>query len=177
MTKEKVFASLQLIISGYTTNRNIETLQEYPWKIQVHVQIYVVGKVHEKRPKHIFFKINYAEITSQTYKMTYLFGLMRISRRRDKQHICIFYASVKSRYSIVSKIKLIRYAERFPDMQITSVWCVFVYISLQTLNWVLCFHKFGAKFAPFTAANGWQTRNYISVFFSFKKLLLLVIAS
>ena len=32
--------------------------------------------------------------------------------------------NVKSRYSIVSKIKRTRYAESFSDTQITSAWCV-----------------------------------------------------
>ena len=42
-------------------------------------------------------------------------------RRRDKQHICIFYVSVKSRYSIVSRIKHIGWAECFSDMQTPSI--------------------------------------------------------
>ena len=40
-------------------------------------------------------------------------GALRANRRRDKEHFCVFYASVKSRYSIVLKIKHIRYAEHF----------------------------------------------------------------
>ena len=65
-----------------------------------------------------------------------LFTLNILIRRRDKQRICVFYATVKSKYSIVSKIKRTRYAESFSDTQITSAWCVsdlFAFISvLQT---------------------------------------------
>ena len=45
---------------------------------------YVVKKVHgQKGPKHILFKINYAEITLQAYIMKYVFRFKCISTSRQ----------------------------------------------------------------------------------------------
>ena len=54
-------------------------------------------------------------------------------RRRDKLRICVFYASVKSRYAIVLKIKRTRYAEHFSNMQITAIWCVSVFLTFLSI--------------------------------------------
>ena len=76
-----------------------------------------------------------------------------VNRRRDKQCICVFYASVKSRYAVVLKIKRSRYAERFSYTQITAVWCVSI---LLTFLSILQTNE-GVQFAPFTAINGRQS--------------------
>ena len=54
-------------------------------------------------------------------------------RRRDKQRICVFYASVKSRYAIVLKIKRTKYAERFSETQITAICCVSILLTFLSI--------------------------------------------